>query len=60
MTVCRRFGTRLWWGIPVKLAPFVDQHFEVKLYGVGFWMCPIIPGVLFWKRRRRRPAGDQP
>lgn len=55
-TVCRRFGFRYWPGVPVSLAPHVDARFEVRLYGIGFWMCPIIPGVLIWKRRP--PATD--
>jgi hypothetical protein len=53
--VCRRFGARLWWGIPVSLRPDLDREFSIRLYGVGFWMVPIIPGVLIWRRRPPSP-----
>lgn len=59
MSLHRRYGFRLWVDIPVSLKPHLEREFDVRFYGFGFWMFPLIPGLMIWKRRQQQPEqGD--
>lgn len=50
----KRWGPFRWWhGLYVETdSGFVNDSFDLRFYGVGFWHCPVIFGWTFWRMKK--------
>ena len=57
----RRWGPFRWWhGLFVSTdSGFTSEHFEMRFYGGGFWMFPLIVGWVRWKPKPAVPGGER-